>query len=271
MAPRTACSLQTPWRWCVSRLAVAAPAVLATACMPLAGGLPAMPGMRGERTAEQAEIEHQPVCIGSSVHSAGKLSDILYYRAMATGGGLVSVGYFAFYSEERPWGNNWLTWTLLPALAIDMVYSRAFWVLPGLQRAMYGAGDVEGVSIVYARGADGTLSVDHGLADDGSHRLRQISRAELLALDPVRPTFTSDVWSHQLGGRAVGSPRDLVDDRCYADDAIRPLPDGVALAFGIDKDRAPPAHVEEVVGRRIDKTVPLRAVVARVVRAPLRD
>jgi len=248
-----------------------APVILATACFPLSGALPVVPGPRGEQTAEQAEIEHQPVCIGSSVRSAGKLSDVLYYRAMATGDGGVSVGYFAFYSEERPWGNNWLTWSVLPALVIDMVYSRAFWILPGLQRAIYGAGDVEGVSIVYARGADGALSVDHALVDDGSHRLRQLSRAEVLALDPLRPTFYSDVWSHQLGGRAVGSRRGLVDDHCYADDAIRPLPDSVALAFGIDRDRAPPAHVELVVGRRIDGTSPLRAVVARGARTRLRD
>ncbi len=230
-----------------------------------------VPGPRGERTAEQAEIEHQPVCIGSSVRSVGDLSDILYYRATATRDGRVSVGYFAFYSEERPWGNNWLTWTLLPALAIDMVYSRAFWIAPGLQRAMYGAGDIEGISIVYARDAHGGLQVDHALVDDGGHHLLQLSRAQVLALDPLRPTFYSDVWSHQLGGRAVGSRRDLVDDHCYADDAIRPLPDSVALAFGVDKDRAPPAHVEREVGRRLDETAPLRTVVARGARAPSRD
>jgi hypothetical protein len=56
------------------------------------------------------------------VASAGRLGDVLYYRATEAPDGTVHVGYFAFFSEERPWGNNWLTWTVVPALAVDMVY-----------------------------------------------------------------------------------------------------------------------------------------------------
>ena len=236
------------WSWFLAVV----PALLGTGCLPLTGGLPRSPGPRGDATPEQAAIERQPICLGSSVHSAGRLADVLYYRAVATGDGHVAVGYFAFFDEERPWGNNWLTWTLVPALAVDMVYSRALWVAPGLQRALYGAGDIEGVEVVYRMGADGALSVDHAIVDDGAHHRLQLSRSDVLALDPTRPTFYSDVWSHQLGGRGVRSRDDLVDLQCYAGDAIRPLSKDLARTFRIDEDRAPPAHVEQLAGRRID-------------------
>jgi hypothetical protein len=229
-----------------------APVLFTTGCYPLSGGWPQAPGPRGEPTWEQTVIERQPICIGSLVQSAGERAGVLYYRAVATDDGLIAVGYFAFYKEERPWGNNWLTWTVLPALAVDMVYSRAFWVAPGLQRTLHGLGDVEGVSVVYRQAPDGSLLVDHALVDDGTHRLREISRGEVLSLDPARPTFYSDVWSHQLGGRGARSRRDLVEESCYVGDAIRPLPAAVARAFRIDEGRAPPAHVEQAAGRRID-------------------
>src|SRR5262249_42318503 len=99
---------------------------------------------------EQAMIESQPVCVGKAVASAGELGETLYYRATRLPDGKIAVGYFAFFSEERPWGNNWMTWTLLPALGIDLVYSRSLLVGPGLQRAIYGKGDVEGFRIVYS-------------------------------------------------------------------------------------------------------------------------
>ena len=244
--------------------AAAVPVVLSMASSGgTVGALPEEPGPRGDRTTEQAAIESQPVCIGSSVRSAGKLSDVIYYRAVATDDGRIAVGYFAFYSEERPWGNNWLTWSVLPALAVDMVYSRALWVAPGLQRALYGAGDVEGVAVVYRVGPDGSLSVDHALVDDRGEHTVEEARSETLALDPSRPTFYTDVWSHQLGGHGAHSRRDLVDERCYEGDAIRPLPDSVARSFRVDEDRAPPAHVEKFAGRRLDNMLPPQDVLAR--------
>jgi hypothetical protein len=244
-----------------------AAAIFVAGCAPAAGVLPASPGPRGARTAEQTTIEQQPVCVGSTVESAGALGKVLYYRAVATRDDHVAVGYFAFYSEERPWGNNWLTWTVVPALAIDMVYSRALWMAPGLQRAIFGAGDVEGFTVVYGRAADGSLAVDHALVDDGHEHAREMSRSEVLALDPLRPTFYSDVWSHQLGGRGARSQADLVTERCFVGDAIRPLPDRVARAFRIDENRAPPAHVEKLAGRRIDDPGPAHGVLARADRA----
>lgn len=196
----------------------------------------------------ETEMAAQEVCVGSSIASAGELSEILYYRAAVLPDGKVAVGYFAIFSEERPWGNNWLTWTVLPALAIDMVYSRALFVVPGLQRAMYGKADVEGFRIVYRRTESGRLEVDHGVADDGLHTPRRIDARELLALDPLRPTLYTTVWSHQLGGAGVRRLADLHMRRCYRGPALRPLPDAVSAEFRIDR-RAPPAHVERLVPR----------------------
>jgi hypothetical protein len=222
------------------------------------GAVPAAPGPRGAQTSEQAAIESQPVCIGSSVDSAGSLSDVLYYRAIANGDGHVRVGYFAFFSEERPWGNNWLTWSVLPALAVDLVYSRALLVAPGVQRAMYGAGDVEGVEVAYDVAADGSLRLDHAVADDRTERPITLTRALAYAIDPARPTFYTDIWSHQLGGRGARSRADLAYVRCYEGDSIRPLPESVARVFRVE-GRAGPAHVERDGGHRLDTTEILTA------------
>jgi hypothetical protein len=232
-------------------LAVAGPLALASIEGGHLGSLPAAPGPRGARSERRAAIEGKPVCIGSSVESAGTLDDVLYYRATTLSDGRVAVGYFAFFSEERPWGNNWLTWTLVPALAVDMVYSRALLVAPGIQRAMYGVGDVEGVSIVYDVRPDGSLSFDHATADDREEHPIVISRDHAFALDPERPVFYSDIWSHQLGGNAAGSRRNLAYLRCYEGDSIRPLPDDVARSYRVD-NRADPAHVERLDGVAVD-------------------
>jgi hypothetical protein len=218
--------------------------------------LPTDPGPRGERTAEQAAIERQPVCIGSSVMSAGALSNILYYRAVVLADGHIEVGYFAFFSEERPWGNNWMTWSLVPALAVDLVYSRALLVAPGLQRALYGKGDVEGVRVKYAVLADGSLRLERAVADDATEGPVVLSREEAFALDVERPTFYSSVWSHQLGGRGARVRSDLDYVRCYQEGSVRPLPDPVARFFRVDENRAPPAHVERAGGRRLDRPAP---------------
>jgi hypothetical protein len=215
--------------------------------------LPPEPGMRGERTALQATIEAQPMCIGSAVMSAGKLSDVLYYRAVALDSEHVAVGYFAFFSEERPWGNNWLTWSFFPAFAVDLVYSRALFVAPGVQRALYGAGDIEGVGVVYHVEPDGSFTFDHAMADDDKERTVVIPREQAFAVDKARPTFYSQVWSHQLGGNRAHSAQDLSYVRCYGEGSVRPLPDSLARAFRLDdRDRAPPAHVERLAEERLD-------------------
>lgn len=231
-------------------LAVATPLALASIEGGHLGSLPPPPGPRGTRSATEVAIEAKPVCIGSSVESAGTLGDVLYYRATTLPGGRVAVGYYAFFSEERPWGNNWLTWTVVPALAVDMVYSRALLVAPGLQRAMYGAGDVEGVSIVYDARPDGSLSFEQATADDRTEHSIVIPRERAFALDPEHPVFYSDIWSHQLGGSGAASRHDLAYLRCYEGDSIRPLPDAVARDYSLE-NRAGPAHVERLGGVQV--------------------
>src|SRR5262245_52290841 len=72
-------------------------------------------------SAEEAEIERQQICIGSTVWSAGVLGPALLYQRSRLPDGRLAIGYYVFFSDERPWGNNWLTWLLLPAVAVDLV------------------------------------------------------------------------------------------------------------------------------------------------------
>lgn len=206
--------------------------------------LPLPPPVRGEAavlSSVDAAIERQPVCVASTVASAGELGDILYYRSSPGEHGTVSVGYYAFFSEERPWGNNWLTWTVLPALLVDVFYTHSLFIGPGIQRVAYGKGDVEGFRIDYRIEEHGRLTVERGVADSGSHQEVQLGRGDLLSIDPERPTVYSQWWSHQLGGRGA-KPDELVYRRCYGAGSIRPLPPEIALDFRLDR-RARPAHV----------------------------
>jgi hypothetical protein len=236
----------------------AALSVVGTACIRQ-GSLPAATIAPDEpSTIEQAAIEQHEICVGSSVASSGDLGDTLYYRAAVLPDGKLVVGYFAFFSEERPWGNNWLTWTVVPALAVDMFYTRAMFVGPGLQRAMHGKGDVEGFRIVYDLRPDGTLEVERAVADDGSHDTVLLDRADVMALDPKRPTFYSDVWSHQLGGRGLHDKSALSYLRCYGAGHLRPLTDAVTDDFTL-AGRAPPAHIEALGGRVVGGPLPVSA------------
>lgn len=216
------------------------------------GALPATPGgVQPEPSGpEAAAIEQREICVGSTINSAGKLGDTLYYQASVLPDGKLAVGYYAFFSDERPWANNWLTWTVLPALAVDLFYTRAAFVAPGLQRALSGKGDVEGFHIIYAMDDDGSLVVERAMADNGTHDPVALSAKDVLSLDPARPTFYTDVWSHQLGGRGVKSMADLAYVRCYGPGRVLPLPDSVSEDFAIHR-RATPAHVEALGGRPI--------------------
>jgi hypothetical protein len=196
---------------------------------------------------EQSAIEKREICVGSAVESVGELADDLYYRASVLPDGKLAVGYYAFFSEERPWGNNWLTWTLLPALAVDTFYTRAFFVGPGLQRAIHGKGDVEGFRVVYDLRPDGTLALERAIADDGTHAPVYLSAEDVMSMDRLRPTFYSDVWSHQLGGRGVRARSDLAYVKCYGPGHVRELPESIATDYGLDH-RAQPAHLDALGG-----------------------
>ena len=209
-------------------------------------------------TTEQIAIEKREICVGSAVASSGDLADTLYYRATVMPDGKLVVGYFAFFSEERPWGNNWLTWTVVPALAVDMFYTRAMFVGPGLQRVMHGKGAVEGFRIVYSQLADGSLEIERAVADDGTHATVLLDRADVMALDPKRPTLYSDVWSHQLGGRGVHDKGSLAYVQCFGPGHVRPLSDALSSEFAL-AGRAPPAHVEALGGRAVGGPLPVSA------------
>ena len=96
---------------------------------------------------------------------------------------------------------------------------------------------------------DGTLALNHALADNPSHDDVFLTRQELFALDRRHPTFYADSWSHLLGAKSARSLHQLVYDRCYAGDRVRPLPDDVAREFHVDgRGRADPAHLDGVSG-----------------------
>ncbi len=222
---------------------IAASSFLIAAAPRDADALPSAPAdVEAPTDAEQAAIEEQPVCIGSTVRSAGELGATLFYRRARLPDGRLAVGYYAFFSEERPWGNNWLTWSVAPALAIDAVYTRFLFVAPGLQRARYGEGDVEGFRVIYAQGADGRLAPEGAVADDGWHRRADLTRADLFAVDAERMTLATDSWSHHLGAR-VGRAGDLVWRRCYGKGRIKPIDREVIRRFRLDR-RARPAAVD---------------------------
>ena len=236
-------------------------AVVGTACIRQGSLPPPVPAATSEIEAsslEQIAIEQREICVGSSVASSGDLADTLYYRATVLPDGKLVVGYYAFFSEERPWGNNWLTWTLVPALAVDMFYTRSMFVGPGLQRVMHGKGDVEGFRIVYQQLPDGSLEIEHAVADDGTHAPVMLDRADVMAIDSKRPTLYSDVWSHQLGGRGVRDKGSLAYVQCFGRGHLRPLSDALVDEYAL-AGRAPPAHVEALGGRAVGGPLPVSA------------
>lgn len=191
-------------------------------------------------SALEAAIEAQPVCVGSTVQSFGELGPALLYHATQRADGRVEVGYYVFYSEERPWGNNWLTWTLVPALAVDLVYTKMLMIAPGAQRLLYGKGDVEGFRILYDALPGGALRAREGASDDTYHRPTRLDRATLFSSVPGRLTVLTEGWNHHLGARGAGA-RAPVSLRCYEQSSIRPLTDDVAREFHLER-RAGPAR-----------------------------
>jgi hypothetical protein len=210
-------------------------------------GLPTTPPPRQASTPEQALIERQPVCVGSLVRSAGKLGSALYYHYLWSNDGKLVVGYYAFYADERPWGDNWMTWLFLPALAIDLVYTRSFFLGPGYRQLAHGKGDVEGFRIIYDFDGKNELTIDHAIADDSLHRERRLEPSELFRLDPTQPTLYSASWSHQLGGRGARSVGDLATRHCFRGESLRPITHSIAQEFNLDR-RARPASIAAMAG-----------------------
>jgi hypothetical protein len=155
-------------------------------------------------------------------------------------GNEVHVGYFVYWSTERPWGDNVLSYTLVPALVVDAFYSHFLFVLPGLKDLVHGRGDVEGATVVFEERDDGSLEPVRGVADDGTHSAVELTRADLQDARG-RVVLATGVWSHQLGerGAAALANRNALALRCFEHGSLRPMTHEVAQAFRLEKSGAP--------------------------------
>ena len=236
-----------------------APVPTASTASPVAHGGPASVVLEGAAAQGPMDaIRSLPsVCIGATRGSAGQRGASVLYRVRREGADALTVGYFVYWSTERPWGANWLTYTVLPALLVDAIYTHFLFVLPGLQRAIYGPGDVEGVRVEYRRPrADGAWTPIAATADDASHHEVGLSPDDFVA-DDGRLVFLGDGWSHQLaapGGRRFARAA-AAELTCYAGAALRPLDDETTRLFHLGSPsnprRAPPAWGGSLLPPRI--------------------
>jgi len=192
-----------------------------------------------EDHADELRIRRQTVCVGSRHWSAGEVGDTILYRARRVGNKL-SVGYFVHWSTERPWGNNVLSYTFVPALATDAVYSHFMFVLPGMKDFLYGPDDIEGARVDFEQRADGSLEVIGGAAEDGTHGSVELSPRDLVD-SKGRVVLVTDVWSHQLGSHDGGKFADQSEEdlHCYGMPAVRRLTEDVARAFRLGDEQKP--------------------------------
>lgn len=213
---------------------------LATLALPLGALRPTAPHLAIADSPDIAAIRRQPVCIVSTGEFFGKLGSSLLFVHERRGTEL-RVGYFAHWSTERPWGDNTLTHTLLPALVIDATYSHFAFVLPGIQYFLYGAGDIEGALIRYQVSASGELNVQSGLADDEHHADVALQPSDLRAADGRIALLTS-VWSHQLGAHGAAQHLDHPSSAqitCFGAQAIRPLTEDTTRRFRLGTPQKP--------------------------------
>jgi hypothetical protein len=183
---------------------------------------------------DDALVRSQRVCVLNTRPSAGEIGDSLVVRHRREGDRLW-VSYFVYWSSERPWGDK--PWPL--SLVIDAFYSHFLFVLPGLRHAIYGPGDVEGVTVVYLEVGD-RLEILEGYGDDEYHRSVHLGPDDLTGRDNHTVLMTTS-WSHQLGGRgaanrAADSP---VSQRCFAGSELVPLSDAIADRFWLGSRLAP--------------------------------
>jgi hypothetical protein len=185
-------------------------------------------------------VKNLPVCIAST-WSAGELGQTVLYHAKREGRTL-KVGYFVYWSTERPWGNNALSYTVLPALAIDAFYSHFLFMFPGAQYFIHGPGDIEGARITYEQQDDGKWAPVSAVADNGIHQEVELAPNDFVDSEG-RVFLKTHVWSHQLGAKGGTSEGDTMT--CFQGDSVAPMTDAIASAFRLgsptDPRRAPPA------------------------------
>jgi len=211
------------------------------------------PPQSSESDSEDTSVVAQAICVGARSWSAGSLGDTVLYRTRKEGKKL-DVGYFVYWTEERPYGKNVFSYTAVPALAMDAVYSHFLWLFPGLKDALYGPGDVEGVLVEYEQADDGSLKVVRGLADDANHAPVQLSRDDLVDAKG-RVIVLTDVWSHQLGAHGGGAFANTGNEvKCFQNGALQPMTSKIAREFRLGNERQPlrgnPAWIEPVLPRQ---------------------
>ena len=183
---------------------------------------------------DDALVRSQPVCVLNSRNSAGDIGKSLVVRHRRDGDRLW-VSYFVYWSSERPWGDK--PWLL--SLAIDAFYSHFLFVLPGLRHALYGPGDIEGVTVVY-RTVGQHLEIVEGFGDDEYHRRVHLGPEDLTGSDHCTLLLTNS-WSHQLGapGAARVGGESSASKRCFAGGELVPLTTEIANRFWLGSPGAP--------------------------------
>jgi hypothetical protein len=192
-------------------------------------------------------VKNLPVCI-SSAWSAGELGQTVLYRAKREGRTL-KVGYFVYWTTERPWGNNALSYTVLPALFIDAFYSHLFFMFPGAKDLIHGPGDIEGARVTYEQNDQGAWVPVAAVADNGFHQEVELAPGDFVDAEG-RVLLKTQVWSHQLG--ATGQ-HDGDAMTCFQGDSLSPMTEQIASAFRLgspsDPRRAPPAWKLDAGGK----------------------
>ena len=125
---------------------------------------------------------------------------------------------------------NALSLGVAPALLVDGVYSHGLFVLPGMRHAIYGAGDIEGASVVYEISGEKLIPV-RGYADDETHDEVQLAQQELWDARG-RVVLMSEAWSHQLGAKGAAQRlENAADQRCFEGRSLRALTPELAERF----------------------------------------
>jgi hypothetical protein len=188
----------------------------------------------GVNDPDDALVRAQPVCVVNTQRSAGDIGRSLVIRHRSDGDRLW-VSYFVYWSSERPWGDK--SWLL--SLAIDAFYSHFMFVLPGLRHALYGPGDVEGVTVVYRKVGE-RLEIVEGYGDDEYHRRVHLGPEDLTGQDNHTVLMTTS-WSHQLGGRGAANLKNEqhASKHCFAGAKLVPLTSDIAKRFWLGSVDAP--------------------------------
>jgi hypothetical protein len=198
------------------------------------------PREKGSRGADDDLVRELPVCVASQQWSAGELGRSVLYQFKRVGHEL-HVGYFVYWSTERPWGKNLLSYLVVPALVVDSFYSHLFFLLPGLQRIIHGPGDVEGARVVYQQRDDGQWMPVSAVADDGLHHEVTLDPGDFVD-GQGRVLLMTDVWSHQLGAKGARAFVEGTHDGgvvCYGRNTLSPLTARIADVFRLGTSLAP--------------------------------